>query len=101
MLIEKLVYHEIGEGFHIGRIINVTPNDDYTLLIEFEQGNQILFNMQRIIKTIPYNALNDLERFKNVKVEDKALCWYDMGTPGQTLMPVRLTIDNILFAIRD
>ena len=57
--------------------------------------------MQRLIKTIPYNALNDFERFKNIKVEDKALYWDDIGTPGQTLMPVRLTIDNILFAIRD
>ncbi len=79
----------------------MTPNDDYTLLIEFEHGNQILFNMQRLIKTIPYNALNDLERFKNIKVEDKALYWNDLETVGQTVMPVRLTIDNILFAIRD
>lgn len=88
------------EGFHISRIINVTPNDDYTLLIEFEHGNQILFNMQRMIKTIPYNALNDLQRFKKVTVEDKALCWNDLGA-GQTMIPVRLTVDNILFAIRD
>ena len=56
--------------------------------------------MQRMIKTIPYNALNDLQRFKKVTVEDKALCWNDLGA-GQTMIPVRLTVDNILFAIRD
>ncbi len=97
----SFVCQTTGEGFRISRIIKVTPNDDYSLLIEFEHGNQITFNMQRLIKTIPYNALNDLERFKNITVEDKALCWNDLETVEQTMMPVRLTIDNILFAIRD
>jgi hypothetical protein len=79
----------------------VVPNDDYTLLIEFEHGNKILFNMQRLIKTIPFSMLSDPERFRAVTVEDKALCWHDTGNPKQRLMPVRLTVDNILFMIRD
>jgi Protein of unknown function (DUF2442). len=90
----------IKEEFKISRIINVVPNDDYTLLIEFEHGNKILFNMQELVKTMPYRCLRNLERFKKVTVEDKAVCW-DNGKTGQTLLPVRLTVDNILFAIRD
>lgn len=35
------------------------PKDDFTLWIEFERGDKILFNMQRLIKTLPFVALNN------------------------------------------
>ena len=85
----------------MSKIIKVIPKDDFTLWIEFEQGNKILFNMQRLIKTLPYSALNNLECFRKVEIEDKALCWHDTGAQEQTILPVRLTVDNILFMIRD
>ena len=85
----------------MSKILNVIPKDDFTLWIEFEQGNKILFNMQRLIKTLPYSALNNLECFKKIEIEDKALCWHYEGGREQTILPVRLTVDNILFMIRD
>ena len=33
-------------GARVCRILKVTPNDDYTLLVEFEGGNKIIFNMR-------------------------------------------------------
>ncbi|AET67614.1 Protein of unknown function (DUF2442) [Desulfosporosinus orientis DSM 765] len=84
-------------GNKISRIINVTANDDYTLLIEFEHGNQIRFNMEEMVRKLPYNAISDLEIFKKFRVEDTAICW-DADKP--TLIPLRLTVDNILFTIR-
>lgn len=86
--------------FKVSRIINVTPNDDYTLLIEFEYGNKILFNMKKLIKTIPYHSLQDLKCFKNIKIEDKAILWQGEENQKSRMMPVRLTVDNILFTIR-
>ncbi|WP_088187108.1 DUF2442 domain-containing protein [Desulfosporosinus sp. FKA] len=83
------------------KIIKVTAQDDFKLLIEFEQGHKVLFNMQRLIKTLPFLALNDLECFRKVEIEDKALYWPEAGGRKQTILPVRLTVDNILFAIRD
>lgn len=80
-------------------MIRVTPHGNYTLLIEFEHGNQILFNMERMVRSIPYNVLSDPQRFQKVRIEDKAICW-DTDQP-QTVFPLRLTVDNILFAIRD
>lgn len=76
----------------------MTPNDNYTLLIEFEHGDQILFNMERMVKTLPYHALSNLEFFKKVRMEDKAIYW---DTDKPPLIPLRFTVDNILFAIRD
>ena len=86
---------------HMSKMLKVTPNDDYTLLVEFEHGNKIIFNMQPLINTMPYYSLNDLERFKDITIEEKAIRWPD-PVPGQkSIMPVRLTVDNMLFTIRE
>lgn len=36
------------------KITNVYATDDYKLLIDFEEGNQVRFNMQRMVETIPF-----------------------------------------------
>lgn len=85
----------------MSKILKVTPGDDYTLLVEFENGNNILFNMKDLIETMPYSSLKDLSRFRDVRLEEKAICWPD-PIPGKVaLYPIRLTVDNILFAIRE
>ena len=82
----------------MSKIIGVTPNDDYTILIGLEHGNKILFNMQELIKAMPFLRLHDIEHFRNIRFEDKAVYW---ETEKQTVIPERLTMDNILFALRD
>lgn len=81
------------------KITNVHATDDYKLLIDFEEGNQVRFNMQRMVETIPFLRLRDLEVFKDVKFEDKAVCW-DAPDGNPEVMPLRMTVDNILFALR-
>ena len=85
----------------MSKILKVTPNDDYTLLLEFEHGNKIIFNMRDIIKTIPFSSLQDLNRFKDITVEEKAISWPKPVPYETSIIPLRLTVDNILFAIRD
>ena len=85
----------------MSKLLKVMPGDDYTLLVEFEHGNSILFHMKDLIETMPYNSLKDLDRFRDVTLEEKAIRWPDPN-PGETARyPVRLTVDNILFAIRE
>ena len=86
---------------NMSNIINVTPKDDYSLLIEFEHGNKIIFSMQRLIKTLPYSSLNDFERFKDIKFMDKVIFWQGISNSNSTMPHLRLTVDNILFTIRD
>jgi hypothetical protein len=83
----------------MSKILKVTPNDDYSLLVEFEQGNKILFNMKPMLKSMPYRSLNDLNHFKNITLEEKAIRWPDPAHE-ESMMPLRLTVDNILFTIR-
>lgn len=85
----------------MSKIIKVTPNGDYTLLVEFEHGNKIIFNMRELIKTIPFSSLEDLGRFKDVTLEEKAICWPEPISGRKSMLPLRLTVDNMLFTIRD
>lgn len=85
----------------MSKMLKVTPGDDYTLLVEFEHGNRILFNMKDLIETMPYSSLKDLSHFRDITLEEKAILWPD-PIPGEAaLYPIRLTVDNILFAIRE
>jgi hypothetical protein len=85
----------------MSKMLKVTPRDDYTLLVEFERGNYIIFNMRDMIRTIPYSSLEDLSRFKDITLEEKAICWPDPVQGKKSMLPIRLTVDNMLFAIRD
>lgn len=84
----------------MSKILKVTPNDDYTLLVEFDDGNKIVFNMSDMIKTIPFSSLQDLKRFKDIMVDEKAICWSEPKPGEKSIIPLRLTVDNILFTIR-
>lgn len=85
----------------MSKMLNVTPGDDYTLLVEFEHGNKIIFNMRELIKTLPFSSLEDLSRFKDITLEEKAILWPDPVPGKTTIIPLRLTVDNMLFAIRE
>lgn len=85
----------------MSKILRATANDDHTLLVEFEGNNKILFNMKELIQTMPYYSLNDLERFRDFVLEEDAIRWRDVGVPELGLRPVRLTVDDILFTIRE
>ena len=84
----------------MSKLLKVTPNDDYTLLVEFDDGNKIIFDMKDLIKTMPYSTLNDMDRFKEITLEEKAIRWPNPIPGKPTLYPIRLTVDNMLFTIR-
>lgn len=81
------------------KITNVCATNDYRLLIDFEEGNQVTFNMQRMVETIPYYRLSDLDTFKSVRFEDKAVYWVPPDEKPE-ILPTRITVDEILFSLR-
>lgn len=83
----------------MSKIINVHGSDDYKLLIDFEDGSNISFNMQELLKSIPYFRLKDLANFKNVKFDNKSIYWDNVDEKSEYL-PLRLSIDTILFSLR-
>ncbi|GAU78558.1 DUF2442 domain-containing protein [Fusibacter sp. 3D3] len=84
----------------MSKILNVQANDDYTLFIEFEQGHKIIFNMQKMVKTIPYSRLQEIQVFKGVAFDDKVMFWMEDDVTERPKKEF-LTVDNVLFMIRD
>ena len=59
----------------MSRIVNVRTCDDYRLLIGFEDGSNISYNMQKLVDTIPYIRLKDAEFFRSVRFDEKSVYW--------------------------
>lgn len=66
----------------------VTPRDDHTLLIELSNQNSIIYDLKPRLKTARFLVLNDLNRFKSVRVDrGNTLVWDSL---------CQLTIDEII-----
>ncbi len=84
----------------MSKILNAHGSDDYKLFIDFEDGSSITYNMQKLVKTIPYNRLSDLACFQSVKYDEKSVYW-DTADEKPEYFPLRIGIDAILFSLRD
>jgi len=84
----------------MSRIISVQGSDDYKLLIDFEDGSNITFNMQKLVRTIPYIRLKVLANFQTVKFDEKSVYW-EAEDQKPEYLPLRISIDSILFSLRD
>ncbi|MDD3167835.1 MAG: DUF2442 domain-containing protein [Eubacteriales bacterium] len=84
----------------MSRILNVQARDDYKLFIDFEDGSSITYNMQKLVETIPYVRLKDPASFRAVKFDEKSLYWEAADTKPEYL-PLRISVDSILFSLRD
>lgn len=85
----------------MSRIINVVPHEDYTLTILFSDGSSLLFNMQKQVETIRFKKLKERGMFAKVQFNDKSIFWPEDGICAHKTCPLRLTLDNILFSLRD
>lgn len=70
------------------KIVNVIPNDDYTLAITLKNHHQIIYDMRPRLQAVRFSGLEDLERFRAVRVEhENTLVWDKL---------CQLTIDEII-----
>lgn len=84
----------------MSRIVNVHGSYDYKLLIDFEDGSSITYNMQKLVGTLPYYRLSDIACFQSVKFDDKSVYW-EAADKKPEYFPLRIGIDAILFSLRD
>lgn len=82
------------------KIINVAANDDFSVTIDFEYGNRLIFNMQKQIQSLPFIKLNQMDYFKEVKFDDKNIYWEE-ESGKKSIIPLRVSLDNILFSLRE
>lgn len=84
----------------MGKIIGAKVEKSHTVIIEFEEGSKIIFDMQKLVKTIPFFRLRDFAIFEAVKFDDKSIYW-DSADKKAEYLPLRLSIDTILFSLRE
>ena len=82
------------------KIVLVTPEPDYKLRIDFNDGSRVIYNMQTLVKTIPYNRLNEWDLFRRVNYDEKSVYWEPEDNAPE-YFPLRLSIDTILFSFRN
>lgn len=85
----------------VSKIIGVTPHENYTLTLSFDDGSELKFNMQNKVETIQFHKLKENELFAKVRFSDKSIFWAEEEPSARETCPLRLTLDNILFSLRD
>lgn len=83
----------------MSKLLYAKAQDDFTVLLEFERGNTILFNMSELVRTIPYKSLNG-KVFMEMKFDERSIYWEPPEDGSQWVIPPRFSVDEILFAIR-
>lgn len=74
--------------FPVAKIFSVSPQENHTLLIELSNHHRIIYDMRPRLQTVRFNGLNDLVKFRTVRVEDEnTLVWDDI---------CQITIDEII-----
>ena len=59
-------------------IKKVTGNDDYTLTIMFDNGEQRIYDMRNTLQGRVFEPFRDIKRFKEVYVDDKGCIAWDI-----------------------
>lgn len=67
-------------------VINVVPQDDYTVVVTFETGETKRFNVKPYIRGEWFGQLNDTAIFKTVRPCGNTIEWVD----GQDIAPHEL-----------
>lgn len=73
------------------KIVNVVPNDDYTLEIQLNNQHKIIYDMKPRLQAVRFCGLADINKFKAVTVENgNTLVWDSL---------CQITIDEIISII--
>ena len=70
------------------RIVNAKACNDYMLEIQLDNGHKIIYDMKPRLQAVRFCKLNELNRFKDFKIENRnTLIWDSL---------CQITIDEIM-----
>ncbi len=72
------------------RVIAVIPNDNYTLHLKFENGEEKIYNISHLLNFGVFKELKDLPYFKKVKPFMGTVAW----PHGQDISPDTLYLEG-------
>lgn len=59
------------------KIINVKPNDDYTLEIKLDNHHKIIYDIKPRLQAVRFCNLANIDRFKDVKIANGNMLVWD------------------------
>ena len=68
------------------KAINVIPKENYTLLIEFNNGENRIFDVKPYLKHKAFEKITDKDEFKKVKIKGLSISWEN----GEDICPDEL-----------
>lgn len=73
------------------KVLKVTPKEDYTLLVEYENNEKKIFDVKPYFNFKPFIELKNLVLFKTVKVGGLSIEWLN----GQDICPDDLYYNSV------
>jgi len=79
--LSKGLDRKMAEYFAAGRrkIVGVVPNDNFTLILEFDNGEKRLYDMSPVLKTgTIFESFLNIDNFRRVYIDDEHCVAWDI-----------------------
>ena len=77
------------------KVISVLPQEDYKMLVEFENGEQRVYNAVPLLSKPVFSPLKDLTFFKSAYVEYGAVTWKGGDGNEIDICPDKMYMDSV------
>ena len=77
------------------KVISVLPQEDYKMLVAFENGEQRIYNAAPLLCKPVFMPLKDISVFNKVYIEYGAVTWKDQGGNEIDICPDKMYMDSI------
>ena len=77
------------------KVISVIPQDDYKILVTFENGEQRIYNAVPLLTKPVFMPLKDISVFKKAYIEYGAVTWKDQDGNEVDICPDKMYMDSV------
>lgn len=77
------------------KVISVLPQEDYKMLVAFENGEQRIYNAAPLLCKPVFMPLKDISVFNKAYIEYGAVTWKDQGGNEIDICPDKMYMDSV------
>lgn len=77
------------------KVISVIPQDDYKMLVTFENGERRIYNAVPLLTKPVFMPLKDISVFKKAYIEYGAVTWKDQDGNEVDICPDKMYMDSV------
>ena len=77
------------------KVISVLPQEDYKMLVAFENGERRIYNAAPLLRKPVFMLLKDIRVFQKAYIEYGAVTWKDQDGNEVDICPDKMYMDSI------